>query len=282
MSNDTAEIKQILEGLAENIKALEKSRNIIAYAPDGIPPNLFYDAANAVEYKPESKPKRAVKVKAKTVEDAQKFESEMSRFIDTVLIPNIDYGVAESWNGYGNAKPSLRKSGAEKVMNFMGLVCRYEIIHRHEDYGAGFFSYETKAFLISSSDGSVCAEGVASANTRESQYQHMNGYSLQNVVLKASARRAMIASVLCCGCLSQRFICDLEDGSIGAGSRTKSDKPPTQRQMDYLHKLMEQSNTPEEAVNQLSVDIWGVDNYKKLNTSQISELISKFQTSGQQ
>ena len=52
--------------------------------------------------------------------------------------------------------------------------------------------------------------------------------------------------------------------------------------MDYLHKLMEQSNTPEEAVNQLSVDIWGVDNYKKLNTSQISELISKFQTSGQQ
>lgn len=52
--------------------------------------------------------------------------------------------------------------------------------------------------------------------------------------------------------------------------------------MDYLHKLMEQSNTPEEVVNQLSVDIWGVDNYKKLNTSQISELISKFQTSGQQ
>lgn len=238
-----------------------------------------------------------------TVEEAKTFNDEMSRFIETVLVSGTDYGVIPHCS-----KPTLLKSGAEKILNYLGLIARTEIVNRVEDYNVGFFSYECKVFLIDY-NGVVKGEGIGITNTREGKYAKSSGYAVQNTVLKMAKKRALVDAALNVGNLSARFTQGMEDlkdlnpelgkpdnGNVGSngrkpeGTKTKAtepaakpkEKPATKKQLTLLEKLMKESNSSEAAMNRYVQKNYGIDDYRKINTLMASELIEKFQEAAKQ
>ena len=255
-----------------------------------VPHNLMFDA-ESTEFCPETKPVTASGARGLTVEEAKLFDDEMNRFIDTVLVVGVDYGVIPHCS-----KPSLLKSGAEKILNYLGLIARTEIVNRVEDYNVGFFSYECKVFLIDY-NGVVKGEGVGITNTREGKYAKSNGYSVQNVVLKMAKKRAMVDATLNVGNLSARFTQDVEDMNLEPDNvsgknpvELKQDskpkesptKPATKKQIAYLEKLMGEAGTSQEAMNRYVQKNYSIEDYHNASALMVSELIEKFQNAKQQ
>ena len=284
MSKNTIDLKALLESQMGNIEPMKEAQSVIEAVEKSVPKNLMFDSEST--FIPETKPITSSGARGLTVEEAKQFDDNMNRFIDTVLIAGVDFGVIPHCN-----KPTLLKSGAEKIMNYLGLIARTEIVNRVEDYNVGFFSYETKVFLIDY-NGVVKGEGVAIANTREGKYSKQNGFSVQNVVLKMSKKRAMVDAVLNCGNLSARFAQDLEDLSLESEENTvgksveelkNADKPKTaraatQKQIQFLEKLMQQHSTAPEAMNAYVQRQFGVEDYHKISGVMASQLIEKFKT----
>ena len=276
------DLKALLESKMGNIEPMEGSKTVIERAEINVPHNLMFDAESS-EFKPETKPVTASGARGLTVEEAKLFDDEMNRFIDTVLIAGVDYGIIPNCK-----KPTLLKSGAEKILNYLGLIARTEISNRVEDYNIGFFSYEAKVYLIDY-NGVVKGEGIGITNTREGKYAKSSGYAMQNTVLKMAKKRALVDAALNVGNLSARFTQDVEDMNIEPDNvggknpeklkqeqKPKADKPVTQKQLKYLETLMSQHNTSAEAMNKYCKTNFGVDDYKKITGVQASILIEKF------
>ncbi len=276
------DLKALLESKMGNITPSVDAQKAIEQANLYVPKNLMFDA-ESTEFKPETKPVTASGARCLTVEEAKTFDNEMNRFIDTVLVAGVDYGVIPHCN-----KPSLLKSGAEKILNYMGLIARTEIVNRVEDYNVGFFSYEAKVYLIDY-NGVIKGEGVGITNTREGKYAKSNGYSVQNIVLKMAKKRALVDAALNVGNLSARFTQDVEDMNIETDNtggknpdelkqkeKPKSDRPATKKQIQYLETLMNQHNTSADAINKYVKSNWNIDDYKQITNVQASFLIEKF------
>lgn len=285
MGKNTIDLKALLESKMGNIEPMKEAQTAIEAVSKSVPKNLMFDA-ESTEFRPETKAIISSGARGLTVEEAKLFDDEMNRFIDTVLIAGADYGVIPHCN-----KPTLLKSGAEKIMNYLGLIARTEIVNRVEDYNVGFFSYECKVYLIDY-NGVVKGEGVAIANTREGKYAKQNGFSVQNVVLKMTKKRAMVDAVLNCGNLSSRFTQDIEDMNIEpedttvgksveelkTDNKTKTDRPATQKQISFLEKLMGQHGTSVESMNRYVNETWNIEDYHKITGIMASQLIEKFKT----
>lgn len=291
------DLKALLESRMGKIEPAEGSSAAIERAEMNIPKNLMFDA-ESTEFKPETKLVTASGARGLTVEEAKTFNDEMNRFIETVLVAGTDYGMIPY-----SSKPTLLKSGAEKILNYLGLIARTEIVNRVEDYNVGFFSYECKVYLIDY-NGVVKGEGIGITNTREGKYAKSSGYAVQNTVLKMAKKRALVDAALNVGNLSSRFTQDVEDlkdlnaepDNKNTGDTSKKpenlkpntakpaakDKPATKKQLTLLEKLMKESNSSENALNRYTMANWGVDDYRKVTGVQASILIEKFQAAKQQ
>lgn len=273
------DLKALLESKMGSIEPAEGAKTAIERAEMNVPKNLMFDA-ESTEFKPETKPVATSGARGLTVEEAKSFDDEMNRFIDTVLIAGVDFGIIPNCK-----KPTLLKSGAEKILNYLGLIARTEVTNRVEDYNVGFFSYETKVYLIDY-NGVVKGEGIGITNTREGKYAKTNGYAVQNTVLKMAKKRALVDAALNVGNLSARFTQDVEDMNIepdNAGGRnpeelkkTRSEKPVTKKQLEYLQKLMQQHGNTPETMNKYVKQAYGIDDYTKITGVQASELIEKY------
>ncbi|WP_051355967.1 hypothetical protein [Acetobacterium malicum] len=280
--NKKLDLKSLLESKMSNIEPAENAKSAIERAEMKIPHNLMFDT-ESTEFKPETKPVTASVARGLTVEEAKAFDDEMNRFIDAVLVAGSDYfGIPHLGH------PTLLKAGAEKILNYLGLIARTEVVNRIEDYNTGFFCYECKVFLIDY-NGVVKGEGIGITNTRERKYAKSDGYSIQNVVLKMAKKRALVDAALNVGNLSARFTQDVEDMNIEpehpvernieelrASAKPRRDKPATQKQIQYLETLMGQHNTSSEAMNKYVKEHYDVEDYKKITGVQASALIEKF------
>ena len=236
--------------------------------------------AETTEFKPITKPVTTTGAKPLTVEEAKQFNSEMDRFIDECLVSGVDYGVIPHCQ-----KPTLLKSGAEKIAIFLGLIFRTEVVSRLEDFSTGVFAYQCKVYGIDV-DGIVRGEGVATANSKESKYIKSSGYSVQNVILKMCKKRALVDCILNIGGLSSKFTQDIEDMDLSQEqvgkspdelkSQAKTPRPATKKQIQYLQQLMQQHGNTEESMNRYVKQAYGVDDYKKITGVQCSELIEKY------
>lgn len=279
--NKQLDLKALLEAKMGAIQPVESNKTAIEQAEISIPHNLMFDA-ESTEFKPETRPVTSSSASGLTVEQAKQFDDEMNRFIDTVLIAGVDFGIIPSCK-----KPTLLKSGAEKILNYLGLIARTEVVNRVEDYNVGFFSYEIKVYLIDY-NGVVKSEGVGLTNSRESKYAKSNGYAVQNTILKMAKKRALVDATLTVGNLSARFTQDVEDLNIEADNpsgknpdelkKPKSEKSVTQKQLKYLETLMAQHNTSAEAMSKYTMTTWGIDDYRKITGIQCSQLIDKFKS----
>lgn len=287
MANKQIDLKALLESKMGDIQPIDEVQQSIDVAQRSIPRNLML-SEESTEFKPETKPVSGTTARGLTVEEAKQFDDDMNRFIDTVLISGIDYGVIPHCN-----KPTLLKSGAEKIMNYLGLIARTEVVNRVEDYNTAFFAYECKVYLLDY-NGVVKGEGVGICNSREGRYAKQNGYAVQNTILKMTKKRALVDGVLNIGNLSARFTQDIEDMNLETEQQpmeknvegllsnsntflaTKTERHATQKQIAFLEKLMDQHNTTTEAINKYVSKHYGLDDYHMLNSWQISEIINKY------
>ena len=271
--NKQLDLKSLLQSKmgSMDITSVEVNQKAIERAEKAIPHNLMFDA-ESTEFKPETKPITTFEATGKTVEEAKQFNDEMNRFIDTVLIAGVDYGLIPNCK-----KPTLLKSGAEKILNYLGLIARTEVVNRVENYDIGFFSYEIKVFLIDY-NGVVKAEGFGICNSRESKYLKSDGFAVQNTVLKMAKKRALVDGVLNVGSLSSCFTQDIEDINIEPDTSVKAEKPITQKQIQYLEMLMRDNNISPETINKYCVKNWNIENYTKISGVMASSLIEKFKT----
>lgn len=278
------DLKALLESKIGNVEPLEGSKNAIESVEMSVPHNLMFDAESN-EFRPETKPVTSSVARGLTVEEAKLFDDEMNRFIDMVLIAGVDFGIIPSCK-----KPTLLKSGAEKILNYLGLIARTEVTNRVEDYNVGFFSYEIKVYLIDY-NGVVKGEGVGITNTREGKYAKTNGYAVQNTVLKMAKKRALVDATLNVGNLSARFTQDIEDMNIEPDNvggknldelkKQQVEKPATKKQIAFLEKLMHEANSSSDAMNRYVQKKYGIEDYHKATSLIISELIHKFQEAKQ-
>lgn len=144
---------------------------------------------------------------------------------------DVDFGVIPK-----TKKPSLYKSGAEKIIAAYRFMPRYTInssIEQHTKDGDFFFYNITcslwKGFINPESNQFIQVEyanGMGSANTGESSNGFNSGANAANNVLKKAQKRAMVQAVLAISGLSSMFTQDMED-ETAIQSKDIIDQKPT-------------------------------------------------------
>lgn len=208
-----------------------------------------------------------------SIDSAIEAQKLLERFINEILVSDVDYGFIQ---GYG--KPSLLKSGAEKLCNFYRLIPRVEVTSRVDEFHSPFFSREVKITLLDSINETIRGEGLGSCNSKEAKYQKEDPYALQNVILKMAKKRALIDAVLNVSGLSSRFTQDIEDIEVMECGIAES-KPITMKQYKYLTDLIRTKGISRKEYFAILADKFQVESLKQLNSAQMSQLISLFKDS---
>ena len=132
------------------------------------------------------------------------------------LVRDVDFGVIPK-----TKKPSLYKSGAEKVIAAYGLLQHYTIESAIEKTdGDPFFMYTVRCDLVKvSNDGKeyVFTSGIGSANTKEKRNGFNGAFDAANSSLKMAQKRAMVSAAVNIGALSSMFTMDIEDSDFVEG-----------------------------------------------------------------
>lgn len=127
-----------------------------------------------------------------------------------VLIQNEDYGVVPGTS----SKPTLFKSGAQKLMLLFDLASEVKEVHRvvKDD----LIAYEVTVALRNKQTGVSEGEGVGTCNSKERRYKNQDAYNVANTLLKMAKKRGMVDAVLDALGASSLLTQDLEDMHIDA------------------------------------------------------------------
>lgn len=141
-----------------------------------------------------------------SINEAKSRIAMLQEFVKEMMVPGVDYGLIPN-----SQKPSLFKSGAEKLTDVFCLSKQFEVINRIEDWEKILFHYEIKAILINKRTGLLEAEGLGCCNNRERKYKSQDGFSIINTILKMAKKRALVDAVLSATRSSGIFTQDIED-----------------------------------------------------------------------
>lgn len=100
------------------------------------------------------------------LDTAKKRLIELQEFVEFYMKEGEDYGKIP-----GTPKPTLYKSGADKLCDIYGIADQYKITNRTEDWSKNLFDYEVECTLVSKRDGSLVATGLGSCNSFEGKYR---------------------------------------------------------------------------------------------------------------
>ena len=141
-----------------------------------------------------------------TLNEARERIALLQSFVKEMMVPEVDFGLIP-----GCKKPSLYKSGAEKLTDIFGLSKHFEVLNRVEDWEKKIFHYEIKAVLINKRTGAVEAEGLGSCCSKEKKYLYQDPFNIINTLLKIAKKRAFVDAVLSATRSSGIFTQDIED-----------------------------------------------------------------------
>lgn len=146
---------------------------------------------------------------------------EMIQYVEEfkakVLKENVDYGIIP-----GTKKPTIYKSGAEKLAFGFNLEADYQIVSSTEDAfrewqytdsqgntksAVGYFRYTVKCTLKNKTTGETWGSQLADCDSLERGRE----MAPSNTILKMAEKRAFNGAVLNATFTSDRFTCDLED-----------------------------------------------------------------------
>jgi len=124
-----------------------------------------------------------------------------------VLEENVDYGYPAGKRNQIQ-KPSLYKSGAEKLTRLFNLVPEFEIIQSIER--DDFIMYKFRCRLRTQA-GIIIGDGFGACNSKEKVGWDKNPWQFQNNILKMAKKRAHVDAVLTGVGASNVFTQDIED-----------------------------------------------------------------------
>jgi hypothetical protein len=134
----------------------------------------------------------------------------MMEFLKANLIKGTDY------MSIGGGKPTLLKSGAEKMNVLFGIYAEYETTEKIMTVEPPFYYVQIKA-ILRNKQGQKVGEGLASCNSDEAnqiktrEKTGVSIYSQLNTILKMAEKRAYVGATLNANALSQFYTQDLED-----------------------------------------------------------------------
>ena len=147
-------------------------------------------------------------------------------------------------------KPTLFKSGAEKVCMAYGLMQRYYIESKIENVGGGedgdpFFFYSIKCELVKlGPDGKeyIFTSGYGSANTKEKRNGFNGAFDAANNTIKMAQKRALVSAAISVSGISDMFDQDMENEDFMKGASdiidtAKEDAPVTAKQIKRLYAI---------------------------------------------
>jgi hypothetical protein len=146
----------------------------------------------------------------------------------TKMVRDVDFGVIP-----GTKKPSLYKSGAEKVLFAYGLRQEYVLEMAQEDFELPLFFYRFRCDLYKGD--MLIKSGFGSANTNEKRIGSQSKFDAANGTLKMAKKRAMVDAALSLSGLSDAFTQDMENeeftkGGVEKLSETDPNTPITTKQ----------------------------------------------------
>lgn len=156
------------------------------------------------------------------------------------LIRDVDFGVIP-----GTTKPTLFKSGAERILFNMGICSRFTVENAIEKYDGDepFFMYRVKCSLFRFVNGEEVhiTDGMGSANSNEKQCGRASKYDLANSRLKIAKKRAMVDACLLVGQLSNAFSQDIENEDFVSDTAKievlDEDAPITSKQASRIYAI---------------------------------------------
>lgn len=124
---------------------------------------------------------------------------------------DIDFGVIPK-----TKKPSLYKSGAEKIAMGYGLLQHYTIESKIEEVNpkSPMFYYLVKCSLVkvgSNGQEYVFTTGYGSSNTNEKRNGFNSAWDAANGTLKMAQKRALVAAAISISGMSDAFTQDMEN-----------------------------------------------------------------------
>lgn len=128
---------------------------------------------------------------------------------EVLLRRDVDFGVIPK-----TTRPTLLKSGAERIALAYGLCQQYEMVEHIEQFGKEpFFYYLVKCNLVvpNENGGILFSCGYGSANTSEGGNGFGSPYNTANSMCKKAQKRALVHAALAISGLSSMFVADMED-----------------------------------------------------------------------
>lgn len=156
----------------------------------------------------EHKEETALSVNTRDADIIQKNMEAINKIASTIkqsLIDGVDYGQIP-----GTDKPSLFKSGAEKIAQLFGLFGNYEILEKNIDRENGIIKYQFKC-VLTTINGVKIAEGFGVCSSEERKYQKQNPFDIENTLMKMAKKRSLVDAAISVGVLSEVFTQDVED-----------------------------------------------------------------------
>ena len=184
----------------------------------------------------------------------------LQTFVNEMMIPDVDYGIIPKCS-----KPSLFKSGAEKLCDIFGFSKYIEVLNRVENWEKGIFHYEVKAILVNKKTGLTEAEGIGCCNNKESKYRNQDSFSIVNTILKMAKKRALIDAVLSATRSSGIFTQDVEDYT--GSNEHPFTKPPE-------HSMPKYKNPNNKSDNRFITPSNNTSARQPINKSQYFQIIS--------
>ena len=162
--------------------------------------------------------------------------------VKTTLKRDVDFGVIPK-----TKKPSLYKSGAEKICFAYGLMQRYTVESKIEQTDPEpFFFYTVRCDLVKlnlqTGQEYVFTSGYGSANTKEKRNGFNGAYDAANSSLKMAAKRALTAAAISVCGGSDLFTMDIEDETTMKNyeeikATTADNAPITTKQLKRLFAI---------------------------------------------
>lgn len=154
-----------------------------------------------------------------------------------MLKRDVDFGVIPK-----TKKPSLFKSGAEKICMGYGLLQQYELVHYSEGSEKNpIFRYIFKCNLVKVVNGReyVLSCGFGSANTAEKRNGFNGAFDADNGTIKMAQKRALVAAALAISGLSDAFTQDMENEEFMSKAQNllDTDKPESPISTAQIRRL---------------------------------------------
>ena len=202
--------------------------------------------------------------------------------VETLLRRDVDFGVIPN-----TTRPSLFKSGAEKIAMGYGLLQHYDVVSCVENWDgeSPFFMYTVRCDLCKIVEGKeyIFSTAYGSANTKEKRNGRNDAFNSANSTLKMAQKRALTSATIAVSGLSSAFTMDIEDMGFNKQvenlqvDNTDPNTTITQAQRKRLFAIAKTYSMGTVELKGWLKDKFGIESTNDITQKMYDEIVAKLQ-----